>query len=204
MFKCSVRNYSLTSPSPAPSPPPPTSDSARSHVRGHLRLYHAYVADPSGLPDDDDSLQETAEHDPDWEVVEDGDADGTDGAAAQVPGGGESVVVVCVCVGGGGLMAGIGGERGIICNSRQNGGWNEMELSEMGRNETGRGEAGWDGTRLNSIGLNSIERDGTRTGLRWMSNQVVEVEESVLDLASAGTLTEWVPGRAYQQCLYTS
>ena len=67
---------------------PRLSDSARSHVRGHLRLYHAYVADPSGLPDDDDSLQETPDHDPDWEVVEDGEAEAGDGAAAQVPGGG--------------------------------------------------------------------------------------------------------------------
>ena len=59
--------------------------SARSHVRGHLRLYHAYIADPSGLPDDDDSLQETAEPDPDWEVV-DGEAESNDTAAAQVTG----------------------------------------------------------------------------------------------------------------------
>ena len=68
---------------PSHHPSLPCSGSARSHVRGHLRLHHAYVADPSGLPDDVDSLQENAEHDPDWEVV-DGETDNSEAAAPQV------------------------------------------------------------------------------------------------------------------------
>ncbi|XP_037088391.1 E3 ubiquitin-protein ligase Nedd-4-like [Pollicipes pollicipes] len=57
--------------------------SARSHVRGHLRLFHAYVPDPSGLPDDDESLEEPSEPGPDWEVL-DAEGDGPDGANVQV------------------------------------------------------------------------------------------------------------------------